>query len=326
MEYLYKITVGEREDVVFSPLSAILDPVKFRLNRWRRFDDFLLDLRERRPDIVFLNEDLVEDAFSAVSQLRADERTKFIPIIMVIKKEEDRLRALMSGASDFILPPFSRVELALRLRLHLRMKKMRERLEEIERVFISVARAIEIREYHSGLHTERIKAIAISIGRNIGLGENELQALRMGAYLHDIGKIIVPERILLKPGRLTEDEFRIVKIHTTFGENLLKSINRFKGALPIIRHHHERWDGRGYPDGLEGEKIPLLARIVAIADAYDAMRAKRPYREAMSHEEAMNEIRREMGGQFDPKLVSLLEKVLSEDRFLKYAYNSSIIG
>ena len=163
--------------------------------------------------------------------------------------------------------------------------------------------ALEYRDLESAGHTERVTALALRLGERIGLPPEDLLALRLGAYLHDIGKLAIPDAILLKPGPLTPEEWERMKAHTTLGEAMARRLGFLPEAtLKVIRHHHERFDGLGYPDGLQGEAIPLLARIFALADVYDALRSERPYKRAWSHEEALAEIARGAGRQFDPAL------------------------
>jgi len=161
-------------------------------------------------------------------------------------------------------------------------------------------------------HSERVMRYALTVGEHMGLAQEDMDNLRLGCLLHDIGKIGTAEALLDKPDILTEEEFLIVTQHSVKGEEILKPIKQFKPILPIVRHHHERWDGNGYPDGLKGENIPLLARIVAVADTYDSMTADRPYRPTPGRERAIEEIKEFAGTQFDPTIahlfVSLVEK------------------
>ena len=165
-------------------------------------------------------------------------------------------------------------------------------------------RLLEMRDKYTKGHSERVAKMSMEFGKKLKLSRDEIDDLFWGGILHDIGKLGVPESILNKPSKLTEKEFAIVKSHSILGANLVSSSEYLKKLAPIIRHHHERWDGMGYPDGLKDGEIPFLARILAIVDAFDAMTSERAYRKAMSFDEALDEIRRNMGKQFDPDLAS----------------------
>lgn len=167
----------------------------------------------------------------------------------------------------------------------------------------SLVMSIEARDSYTKQHSERVTIYSLDIARVMGLNEEEMDVIRFGGYLHDIGKIGVKDTVLLKPGRLTDEEFEEIKQHSIIGDNILKPIKFFPKERDLIRHHHERYDGRGYPDGLAGEDIPITSRILAVADTYDAMTSTRPYRKALEHHVAVEEIIRCSGKQFDPKVV-----------------------
>ena len=172
---------------------------------------------------------------------------------------------------------------------------------------------VEAKDPYTAGHSARVQRVALAIGHELGLGKEELEALRLGGLFHDIGKIAIPDAILLKPARLTEDEFDRMKEHSAEGARIVGKLGSLRPIVPIIRHHHERWDGGGYPDGLAGEDIPLLAAIVGLADAWDAMTTERPYAAAISAEDALEEIRRGTGGQFAPAVAQALLRVCERD-------------
>lgn len=167
----------------------------------------------------------------------------------------------------------------------------------------TLAETIEKRDPYTGNHTKRVMEYSLALGRTLGLSEQELQRLELAAVLHDIGKIGVPDTVLLKKGPLDDDEFRQIKMHTIYGEEILCRIPQLSGIIPGVRHHHERFDGRGYPDGLKGDDIDIMARIIAVADTFDAMTTDRPYRRGFPFEEAFEELRKNAGSQFDPAVV-----------------------
>jgi len=175
--------------------------------------------------------------------------------------------------------------------------------------FKSLVASVQLRDQYTEAHSHRVTEMAVKIAYEMGVSREELEVLKIAGALHDIGKIAIPDAILLKPGRLTTEEYEVIKTHSDLGEQILAPVSLFDEEKKIVRHHHERWDGRGYPDGLKGEEIPLLARILAVADTYDAITNNRPYQKARSHEVAMEEILRNAGTQFDPSVVDCLMAV-----------------
>jgi putative two-component system response regulator len=270
------------------------------------------------PDLILLDVYLGGmDGFTVCERLKANPDTKLIPVVMVtaLNSVEDRVRALDAGADDFLSKPVAGVELRARVTSLLRLKSLYDRLDETERIVFALARAVEAKDSYTEAHTARVAAAALALGKAIGLPDDELDHLYRGAMLHDIGKIGVPDGILLKPGSLTAEELERIQQHPAIGEDIARPLRSAHALLTIIRHHHERFDGTGYPDGLKGEDIPLLARIVAIADAFDAMTTNRPYRGARAEAEALDILEREAGRQWDPALVlTFLSDVVADLR------------
>jgi len=177
-----------------------------------------------------------------------------------------------------------------------------------------LAETIEMRDHYTGGHTRRVRDVSIAIGKNMGLAADELETLRLAASLHDIGKIGIDDNILRKPGRLSSEEFKQIQRHPEYGGEILQHVKGLRHIVPIVRGHHERYDGKGYPDGLKGEEIHPLARIIAVADAFDAMISHRPYRRAMPLDVALAELNDNKGGQFDPHCAASLLDALSKGR------------
>jgi hypothetical protein len=219
----------------------------------------------------------------------------------------DLLAAFAGGA-------YSRIQLA-------------EQLEEhYTKTMEALTSALEARDPYTEAHTSRIRDVALGLAAALKVGEDVRRSVMLGSILHDVGKIGISDSILLKPGPLTDEEWAIMRTHPEIGERMLKSVDFLAPALPVVRHHHERWDGKGYPDGLAGDDIPLGARIVAACDTFDAMTSDRPYRKALGREEACQEILRVAGGQLDPMCASVLVDVVTnlgegdlEERFVRYA-------
>lgn len=266
------------------------------------------------PDLLLLDVMMPQvTGLEVCRKLKAEDATRLIPIVMVTAMQDTatKLKALEAGADDFLGKPFNKVELRARVRSLLRLKRYTDELESVEAVLFSLARSVEGRDAYTGDHCGRISAHSVALGKRIGLSREELKALERGGILHDIGKIAISDAILLKPGGLTPGEFEAMKQHTLVGERICQPLRSLRAVLPIIRSHHERWDGSGYPDGLAGEAIPLPARILQVADIFDALTSDRPYKPACSPEEAFAMLRTEVKkGWREEHLVEGLYEVL----------------
>ena len=253
-------------------------------------------VRAEPPDLVLMDVIMPEvDGFAACRAIKQNSSTRLIPIVLVTSLDDtaSRLRGIEAGADDFISKPFNAPELRARVRSLLRLKRYTDDLDSAESVILSLAMTIEARDAATAGHCQRLAAYACALGRSLGLDEGDITALRRGAFLHDVGKVGIPDAVLLKPGRLTHEEYELVKQHTIIGERLCGELRLLRTVRPIVRHHHERLDGSGYPDGLRGEAIPLLAQIMGIVDVFDALRTERPYSVALPFAQAAEELRRE---------------------------------
>ncbi len=272
-------------------------------------------VKKDRPDLVLLDVMMPRmDGYEVCQRLKDSPEGKLLPVVMVtaLGQIADRVRGLEVGADDFIVKPIERVELVARVRSLLRVKQLYDRLDDAQRTIFSLARAVEAKDSALESHTERVGMNARRIGEALGLPEDTLDDLLWGGVIHDIGKIGTPDSILLKPGPLTPAEFEVMKQHVFTGEEIARPLRSAHDLLPIIRHHHERIDGTGYPDGLAGDDIPLVARIVAICDAFDAMISDRPYRKGLSHADALATLLAGAGTQWDAKLVGIFQTLVSE--------------
>lgn len=268
----------------------------------------LSSVRDNPPDLVLLDVQMPgPDGFEVCRLIKANPETRLLPIVMMtaLNAVGDRVTALEAGADDFLAKPVAAVELRARVQSMLRLKYVYDRLDDTERVVFALARAVEAKDSYTEAHTLRVAERSVALGTAFGLGASDLDYLQRGGLLHDIGKIGVPDGVLLKPGPLDEDERRQMEAHPVIGEEIARPLRSAAPLLSIIRHHHERVDGRGYPDGLAGEEIPILARIVAVADAYDAMTSDRPYRAGRAIEEAARILVEGAGTQWDATLVPL---------------------
>jgi putative two-component system response regulator len=266
-------------------------------------------IQSNPPDLVLLDVQMPEmDGYEVCRRIKATPQGKLLPVIMItgLESVDDRVRALESGADDFMSKPVERTELLARVQSALRLKAVYNTLDNAQQVIVALASAVEAKEKYTQMHAQRVANMARVVGERLGLDEPELDILYRGALIHDIGKIGVPEAILLKAGPLTLDEQRQMQAHPVIGERIVRPLNSGAGLLAIIRNHHERIDGRGYPDGLSGDGIPLGARIVAVCDAYDALINDRPYRKKHSQEEAIGVLVDGAGVQWDSNVVRAL--------------------
>jgi putative two-component system response regulator len=257
------------------------------------------------------------DGFEVCQLLKQNEHTRLIPIIFVtaLNDRRSRIRGIEVGADDFLSKPFDRVELAARVKSLVRQKRLNEDLDHAEQVLFSIARSIESRDPNTGDHCERLVKLGKAFGEYLNLSRNQIRDLMWGGYLHDIGKVGIPDSVLLKKGKLTPEEWNIMRQHVLIGEKICQPLRSMQGVIPIIRHHHERWDGSGYPDGLIGENIPYLAQVFQIIDIYDALTSERPYKLAFSPEEALAVMQEETAkGWRNPQLMQQFEEFISNSK------------
>jgi putative two-component system response regulator len=293
--------------------------------------------REHRPDIVLLDLHMPEmDGFTAIRCLRNWNEGEYLPILVLTADvtPEAKKRALHEGANDFISKPFDRTEVVLRIQnflatrfYHLKLQernqdleqRVRERTRELElaqaEILDVLGRTAEYRDDETGQHTKRVGDLSARIALGLGLSPDEAALIGRAAPLHDIGKIGIPDDILLKPGRFTSEEFARMKEHANIGSSILQGsvFPVLQAAGTIALTHHEKWNGSGYPNGLSGEDIPLYGRIVAIADFYDALTHERPYKRAWTREEAISEIIAQSGQHFDPRVVEVFLDIIGSE-------------
>ena len=295
-------------------VEAFLSDLDCRLRSVEDGPSALAAIDRETPDLVLLDVQMPGmDGYEVCRRIKAGPRGRLLPVVMLtaLDNSNDRVLALEAGADDFMSKPVDRVELVARVRSALRLKAVYDTLDSAEQVIFSLAAAVEAKDKYTEKHTHRVAETARHVGMKLGLPERALDALYRGGIIHDIGKIGVPDAILLKPGPLAGDEIRIMRAHTTIGESIVRPLRSGANLLPIIRNHHERFDGNGYPDGLAGRAIPRLARIVAVCDSYDALVTDRPYRKARSVDEAIATLADGAGKQWDPEVVEVLVGELS---------------
>jgi putative two-component system response regulator len=276
------------------------------------------EIQREAPDLILL--DVVmpgKTGYELCRELKDDSKTRLIPIVMItgLSAHEDRLRGIEAGADDFLTKPISPEELFARVSSLLQLKEFTDELETADSVLCTLGLSVEARDPYTEGHCERLARNAVDLGRFLGLEEESIVALQRGGYLHDLGKIVVPDEILKKGSDLTPDEWAIMKRHPVTGETICRPLRSLRLVLPIIRHHHEHSDGSGYPDGLRVGEIPLLPRILQVVDIYDALRTARPYKPALGHDQAAVTMRAEaQSGLWDEELVSEFFGMLDKRR------------
>jgi putative two-component system response regulator len=293
-------------------LRRVLMPEGYRILESARSCDALELLKRERVDLVVLGPVTPENAgLEFCRAVKADRDTRFIPVMILtsVQGEESEIAGISSGADEFLVQPLPPALVRTRVRAMLRHKQAIDSLDEAESLLFALAQAVEHRDSCTAGHCERLAAMGTALGAALGLSRAELIALYRGGYLHDIGKIAVPDAILFKPGPLSQDEWAVMRTHAIKGVEICSPARTLAAVLPIVRNHHERWDGSGYPDGLRGEEIPLLARVLQIADVFDALTSPRPYKPALPVSEALRIMDDETcRGWRDPALVELLHE------------------
>jgi putative two-component system response regulator len=270
------------------------------------------------PDLVL--SDVVmpgKSGYELCRELKENPATRLVPFVLItgLTEREDRVRGIEAGADDFLNKPIFPEELFARVKSLLKLKEFTDELETAESVLCTLGLSVESRDPYTEGHCERLAENASNLGRHLHLDDEEITALRRGGYLHDLGKIAVPDEILKKGANLTSDEWEVMKRHPLTGENICRPLRSLRLVLPIIRNHHEHFNGSGYPDGLEGKNIPLLARILQVVDVYDALRTARPYKPALSHDQAAITMREEArSGLWDEALVAEFFLMLDKQR------------
>jgi len=276
------------------------------------------ELRHQPPDLILSDVKMPgRSGYDLCRIVKGDPATRLIPFVLItgLSDSSDKLQGIEAGADDFLNKPVLAEELTARVKSLLRMKEFTDELETADSVLCTLGLIVEGRDPYTEGHCERLAACAAELGRHLGLDEESIMALRRGGYLHDLGKIAVPDAILKKGSDLTAQEWVIMKQHPITGENICKPLKSLRLVLPIIRHHHEHADGSGYPDGLRSGEIPLLPRVLQVVDVYDALCTARPYKPALSHDQAAQTMREEAShGLWDAELVQEFFSMLIEHR------------
>jgi putative two-component system response regulator len=314
LQFPATILVVDSEEINRRLLKAIFKTTPYKILEAHRASEATALLQSEKIDLVILDLMLPEMSGPELCRyMKARRSTQLIPVLMITNLQgvENEIVGISSGADEFLIKPLHPAVVRTRVRAMLRNKSLIDSLEEAETILLALAQTVEHRDEYTGKHCQRLAVASVMLGEALGLPSQDLTALYRGGYLHDIGKIAIPDSILFKQGGLTPEEWNIMRSHPTRGEDICRPMRSLGPVLPIIRGHHERWDGSGYPDGLAGEDIPLLARILQVADIYDALTTERPYKPALTPEDAFavmeEEVRR---GWRDPELVPLFASTI----------------
>ena len=295
-------------------LTEILSTDRYRIVQAEDGEQAMQLLEEGEVDLALLDVMMPgRSGFAVCRALKSNPDTRLIPVVMVtsLSASEDRVQGIESGADDFLNKPVNKEELLARVRSLLKIKQFTDELEHAENVLFALALSIEAKDPYTDGHCDRLSESSEGLAKRLSLSEEELIALRRGGIIHDIGKVAVPDQILLKPGPLTPEERKVMQQHTIVGAGICSPLKSFRSVVPIIRHHHEKIDGSGYPDGLKGDAVPLTARILQTVDIYDALTTDRPYRKAMAPDRAFGLMREEVKrGWWDGALVDELEAMV----------------
>ncbi|HEY1802116.1 MAG TPA: HD domain-containing phosphohydrolase [Terriglobales bacterium] len=305
-ELLYELLSAQGFKVVMAPDGA----------------EALKQVANEPVDLVLLDVMMPHlNGFEVCEKIKSSPDTYLIPVILItaLSEKQDRIEGIKAGADDFLTRPVDRTELLARVRSLLKLKQRTDELERAETVLFTLARSIEGKDPYTHGHCERLAEYSATLATHLGLPEEQVIALRRAGVVHDIGKIAVPDSILLKPSKLTREEWKLVQEHPIVGERICEPLKSFRLVLPVIRHHHEKFNGSGYPDGLAGENIPITARVLQIVDVYDALTTIRPYKPAFSSSDALQTMKEEVAkGWWDPDIFDQFERLVKkhEAKFL----------
>ena len=309
------VLVADDDEEIRKPMEYVLRLQGYRVLTADDGVQALSVLEEQPVDVALLDASMPrESGFSVCRAVKSRSATRLVPIVLMAGSgggTDIRIRGVEAGADDFLNKPVRKEELLARVKSLVRLKRMGDELETAESVLFNLASSIEARDPYTAGHCQRVARYAADLGEQLGLSDELCMALRRGGLVHDIGKVVVPDQVLLKRGPLNAEERRLVESHAATGEQLCAPLKSFRSVLPMIRSHHERLDGSGYPDHLSGDQIPLGARILQIVDVYDALTSDRPYRLALTPEQALATLREEAArGWWDKRLVGELESLL----------------
>jgi len=316
----HRVLVADRDETEGAHLADLFKQAGFLVDVTRDGSSVLAALSSRAPDVLLVDVDLPgQSGFEVCRRVRQNAATRLLPIILMSAPEkfDHRVEGLEAGADDVLPKPVNSRELLARARSLLRMKQYTDDLDSASAILTTLASMIEGRDGNAAGHCSRMANYATTLGRALGVSDNEQQVLYRGAFLHDVGMLAISDFVLRKPGPLDEREFELVKAHTILGDELCANLRSLQAVRPIVRWHHERLDGSGYPDGLRGDQIPLSAQIVGVVDVFEAVTNERPYQRKRTPEEALETLRDEVArGWRRPDLVEAFASVMRQRAML----------
>jgi putative two-component system response regulator len=311
------ILIADDDESSLTGLEGLLSLEGYNVVTARDGEMALAEFGRVQPDLLLLDVNMPKLLGTEVCRrIKSNPETLLVPVVLItgLSATQDRVEGIEAGADDFLSKPVRGEQLIARVRSLLRLKAFTDELERAEAVIFALARSIEGKDPYTQGHCERLADYSARLGEHMGLPVEEIKALRRAGIVHDIGKVAVPDSILLKPSRLSRTEQKILRLHPVVGERICASLKSFQLVLPIIRHHHEKMDGSGYPDGLQGKQIPLTVRILQIVDVYDALSTQRPYKPALSTDAALDVMKNEVKkGWWDPEVLAAFEELIRTD-------------
>jgi putative two-component system response regulator len=311
------ILVADDHEASLAGLAELLSAEGFKVVTARDGQMALAEFQRAQPDLVLSDVKMpVLTGIEVCRHIKNNPETRLVPLVLItgLTAIQDRVDGIEAGADDFLNKPVERLQLIARVRSLLRQKAYTDELERAESVLFALAMSIEGKDPYTEGHCQRLAEHSARLGEVLGLEGPQIIALRRAGLVHDIGKVAVPDSILFKPGRLTASEKKIMQRHPVVGERICSPLKSFQLVLPIIRHHHEKMDGSGYPDKLKGEAIPLTARILQVVDVFDALTTSRPYKSALAVDEALAVMKKEVKkGWWDPNVFAAFDRLIEKD-------------
>ncbi len=295
-------------------IREVLGPLGYRISEASDGEEALEAVGKDVPDIILCDVVMPNcDGYAVCQALKSNPKTRLVPIIMLTSLDQlpDKLKAVELGADDYLTKPFNVVELTTRVRSLLSLKHFTDEFEHASHVLESIALVVESRDRYTGDHCKRLGRYGTLVGQAMGLADEDVRSLWLAGIFHDLGKIAVSDAVLNKAGKLTPDEMTSMRSHPVVGADLCRTMRSMDKIVPLIRHHHEKLDGSGYPDGLKADQIPRIVRILTVVDVYDALATQRPYRDALPHAKCMEIMREEVRkGWWDPDVLESLDRCL----------------
>jgi putative two-component system response regulator len=311
-----KVLVVDDDKNNFILAKAVLSKHGYQIEGAFSGPEALQKIKEKSYDVILLDVMMPKmDGFEVCRLIKSDETTRLIPVIIVtaLNEREDKIQGIEAGCDDFITKPFDFTELAVRVKALAKVKRLNDDLDKAEAAILSLARAVEAKDDATGKHCDRLIDLTNKFGNFLKLSGMDIKILERVSILHDVGKIGIPDSVLLKPGKLTDAEWKIMQRHPIISEEICKPLRSLKGVCAVIRSHHEYWNGSGYPNGLKQNDIPYLSRVFQILDAFDAITSERPYKKAIPIKEAIKILKDEAAsGKWEAKLIDQFVEFISK--------------